>query len=125
MLKYLVSSLLKRTFDKFEANCNMNKYAVKCEWMAVSDYTEELTLYDLPEANNYSATLNEKFSDTRHTSQFDTRFEVKIPTTTLKDYIEKHQLSKVDLMKVDVKMHEPEALRGMGEYLKQYTQTLF
>jgi hypothetical protein len=27
-------------------------------------------------------------------------------------------------MKVDVEMHEPEALRGMGEYLKKYAPTL-
>lgn len=115
---------VKRTYDKFKTNCEMNTYDVKCEWMAVSDYTGELTLYDIPEANNYSATLNKKFSDTRHATHIDTRFEVKVPTTTLQDYIEKHKLPKVDLMKVDVEMHEPEALRGMGKYLQQYTPTL-
>jgi FkbM family methyltransferase len=115
---------VRRTYEKYKANCEINNYKVNHEWMAVSDYTGELTLYDIPEANNYSATLNKTFSDTRHAIHVDTRFEVKVPATTLKDYIEKNKIFKIDLMKVDVEMHEPEALRGMGSYLKQFTPTL-
>ena len=115
---------VKRTYDKFQANCDINKFDVKCEFMAVSDFTGELTLYDIPEANNYSATLNKEFSDVRHQTHIDTRFEAKVKATTLKDYIESNNISKIDLMKVDVEMHEPEALRGMGEYLQKFQPTL-
>jgi FkbM family methyltransferase len=115
---------VKRTHDKYKANCDLNKYDVKAEWMAVSDFTGELTLYDIPEANNYSATLNKEFSDVRHVSHKDTRFEAKVKATTLKDYIEVNNITHIDLMKIDVEMHEPEALRGMGEYLQKFQPTL-
>lgn len=115
---------VKRTHDKYAANCKLNNYEVRAEWMAVSDFTGELTLYDIPEANNYSATLNKEFSDVRHVTHKDTRFETKVPATTLKDYIEANNITNIDLMKVDVEMHEPEALRGMGEYLQKFQPTL-
>ncbi len=115
---------LKRIFDKYKANCELNGYDVRCEWMAVSDHEGEAVIYDVPLANNFSATLNKTFSDTRHAVHGDNRFEVKVKTAALAQYIGQHNLKRVDLMKVDVEMHEPEALRGMGSCLQQFRPTL-
>jgi hypothetical protein len=46
--------------------------------------------------------------------------EVKIPTRTLKHFIEVHKMPPIGLMKIDVETHEPEVLEGMGEYLAQF-----
>ena len=115
---------IKRTFDRYKANCELNGFDVRCEWMAVSDQVGEAVIYDVPLANNFSATLNKTFSDTRHAVHADSRFQTRVKTETLANYIELHRLPRVDLMKVDVEMHEPEVLRGMGPYLKRYQPTL-
>jgi|JI8StandDraft_2_1071088.scaffolds.fasta_scaffold18555_3 FkbM family methyltransferase len=113
-----------RIFEKYEANCKLNNFDVKCEQMAVSDQTGEVVIYDLPIVNNYSATLNKNFSDVRHKPLLDSRLETKVVCTTIKDYIEKNNITKIDLMKIDVELHEPEVLLGMGEYLEKFRPTI-
>ncbi|MDJ1504699.1 FkbM family methyltransferase [Xanthocytophaga agilis] len=114
----------RRIYEKYKANCQLNNFDIHCEWMAVSDTTGEVVIYDLPIVNNYSATINKNFSDVRHAPLLDSRLETKVPCTTVKDYIEKNNIQRVDLMKIDVELHEPEVLNGIGEYLVKFHPTL-
>ena len=38
----------------------------------------------------------------------------------LSSFIERYELTKIDLMKIDVEMHEAEVLSGMGKYLDSF-----
>lgn len=114
----------RRIFDKYKANCELNNYNVHCEWMAVSNTSGEVIIYDLPVVNNYSATINKSFSDVRHAPLIGERLETRVPCTTVKDYVEKKKIQRIDLMKIDVELHEPEVLAGIGEYLQKFHPTL-
>jgi hypothetical protein len=50
--------------------------------------------------------------------------EFEIDTITLKDFIEKQGMTKIDLMKIDVETHEPEVLEGMREYLGKFNPVM-
>ena len=113
---------IDRTFQKFANNCRVNGYDVHCEPIALSDNTGVSYIYDLPVENLYSATLNQSFSDNHHEGMG--QIKISIATKTLADYIEENGIKQIDLMKIDVEMHEPEVLEGMKGYLKQFQPTI-
>jgi FkbM family methyltransferase len=114
---------IQRTFEKYKNNCLINQYEqVHCEQIALSNQTGTADIYDLPVENLYSATLNQKFSDTHH--DLAEQIAISVKTETLSDYIERQGIARIDLMKIDVEMHEPEVLEGMKHYLKQFQPTL-
>ena len=113
---------IDRTFQKYAANCRVNAYDVHCEPLALSDKTGVGYIYDLPVENLYSATLNQNFSDNHH--ERIGQIKTNIATKTLSDYIEEKGIKRIDLMKIDVEMHEPEVLEGMKDYLKQFQPTI-
>jgi FkbM family methyltransferase len=113
---------IDRTFQKYAANCRVNNYDVHCEPIALSDKTGVSYIYDLPVENLYSATLNQNFSDNHHDKVG--QIKTSIATKTLADYIEEKGIKRIDLMKIDVEMHEPEVLEGMKGYLKAFQPTI-
>ncbi len=38
----------------------------------------------------------------------------------LSDYVENKSIKKIDLIKIDIEMHEPEAIEGLGYYLQKF-----
>ena len=44
----------------------------------------------------------------------------KIETIRLDEFIEKNNIKSLDLVKIDVELHEVEVLEGMGKYLNQF-----
>lgn len=44
----------------------------------------------------------------------------KIKTIRLDNFIKYHKIKSIDLMKIDVELHEPEVIEGMGVYLKKF-----
>lgn len=43
-----------------------------------------------------------------------------IKTIRLDNFIKYHKIKSIDLMKIDVELHEPEVIEGMGVYLKKF-----
>ncbi|HCS19762.1 MAG TPA: methyltransferase [Bacteroidetes bacterium] len=113
---------IERIYAKYESNCQINNYPIHCEKLALSNITGTSIIYDQPVENLYSATLNKTFAVQNHLVS--SSKPVEIQTKRLDDYILEKGITKIDLMKVDVEMHEPEVLEGMGDYLVKFRPTL-
>ncbi len=104
------------TFDKLKFNINLNNYDIVCEKLAVSNKSKDQIYFDLPDENQTTASLSaEKMKFWNGYSGDIIEYPVK--TIRLSDYIIEKRLDKVDLIKIDIEMHEPEAFEGMGDSL--------
>jgi len=104
------------TFDKLKKNVEINNYNIQCESLAISNKTEDQIFYDLPLKNQTTASISpDKMKNFEGYKGEIIEYLVK--TTTLTNYIEKNNIPKIDLIKLDIELHEPEAIEGMGDYL--------
>ncbi len=105
-----------RTFKKLKANVELNEWDIKVEQLAVSNKNEKQTLYDTPEENQTSASLSaKKLKDFELYTGGIVEYDVE--STRLDDYLKQHGINEVDLIKLDIEMHEGEAIEGLGELL--------
>lgn len=102
-------------YKKLEHNIKINDYNIHCNCTAISNYTGDAVIYTADENFAYSVTVNQNLwvKDSKP-------IKLDIKTTTLKDYIEKHNISSIDLMKIDVETHEPEVMEGFVDYFFQF-----
>lgn len=106
-------------FKKLVTNCELNKYNIKCNQIALSNSKGEAIIY-LPNENHaYSVTVNKNLNNPNVKV-----VEQKINIITLAEYIQSNNIDKIDLMKIDVETHEYEVLEGMKEYLEKMQPTL-
>jgi len=110
---------VNRVFDKLTYNNSLNNYDIECLEEAVSDKDGTATIYDKDTEHTYSVTVNQDNSPNKSDS-----IPVTINTIRLDNFIEKNKIKNIDLIKMDVEMHEVEALSGMGIYLKKFAPTL-
>lgn len=101
-----------RIFDKLRLNCRMNNFDIQIYPEALSDFDGEATIYDPPTEHVYSVTVNKNLS-----APGTPVIPTKIRTMRLDTLIRARSLKRVDLIKIDVETHEPQVLRGMGEFL--------
>jgi FkbM family methyltransferase len=80
---------------------------------AVSNKTGIATFYDVPTESQYSASLNEEMLN-----QIENRISYEVDVIDL-DNFEPLKSIEIDLIKLDVEMHEPEAIEGMIEIIKR------
>ena len=112
----------RNTFKKFEQIHALNGFEnISLSPAAMSNQNGTATFYDYDMSHQYSASLNqamqEQFSDAPKSN-----YEVK--TITLDSFIEQNNIPKIDLLKLDVEMHEPEVFEGFTKYLKLYKPTM-
>ena len=110
---------VERVFEKLERNCRLNNYDIGCFKKAVSNYSGKAKIYDTAGEHIYSVTVNKNLNSSTTLVK-----EFEIDTITLKDFIEKQGLTKIDLIKIDVETHEPEVLEGMHEYLAKFNPVM-
>lgn len=102
-----------RVFERLKHNCEINNYDINCQKTALSDFEGTASIWDVPGSKHtLSVTVNKNTAGSGKNVK-----EVKIATTTLASFIEKYNIPKIDLMKIDVETHEVEVLKGMGKYL--------
>lgn len=110
---------VKRVFEKYQQNCELNTLDIKCSEIALSNYDGEAVIFDTPTEHTYSVTVNKNTtaigSDT---------VETKIKTKKLSTFIKENNLLNIDLIKIDVETHEAEVLEGMEDYLQKFKPTL-
>jgi FkbM family methyltransferase len=107
------------TYDKLVFNVKLNDFEIHCEKLAVSHKSRTQTYFDIPDENQTTASLSsEKMKNWEGYSG--AMLEYLVETISLADYIEHNKIEKIDLIKIDIEMHEPEAFEGMGEYLFRY-----
>lgn len=110
---------VKRVFEKYQKNCTLNKFDIKCIDFAASNFDGEAIIYDSPSEHVYSVTVNKNLSPDNIKT-----IETKIKTKKLSTFIKEFNVSKIDLIKIDVETHEPEVLEGMEEFLNKFQPTL-
>lgn len=110
---------VQRTAELFKANLRLNSpNKIEFHQVAVSDHSGKATFYDLDTKSQYSASLNKEML-----SRFDNRVEYKVEVVKLDEFPPLDNL-KIDLIKLDVEMHEPEAIEGMLELIKRDRPTM-
>lgn len=96
---------------KLSRNASLNKYDIRCNCLAVSDYTGDAVIYTADKDFAYSVTVNQNLWVTEGEP-----IKLDIKTITLNDYIEQQHITKLDLVKIDVETHEPEVMAGFNKY---------
>lgn len=110
---------VKRTSDILKQNLELNpNLNIQLVEKAVSNSDSLAEFYDLPTDSQYSASLNPEML-----ASFPNRISYEVETIRLDSYTELNN-QKIDLIKLDVEMHEPEALEGMIETIKKNKPTI-
>src|ERR1035437_3251001 len=110
---------VERVFKKLEENNSLNGFDVHCFPTALSNTTGTATIYDIKSEHVYSVTVNKNLNTPDIES-----IKTEIQTITLYVIIEKNNLTKIDLSKIDVETHEAEVLEGFSKYLKKFHPTI-
>lgn len=110
---------VERVFEKLEFNNQLNNYDINCFSYAVSNSNGNATIFDTPSEHVYSVTVGKNNNPP----------EVEVIPTTIKTirldtFIERLNLPKIDLIKIDVETHEAEVIEGMGKYLEEFKPTM-
>jgi FkbM family methyltransferase len=103
---------VQRVFERLRKNCTLNGFDVVCEPLALSDRDGSATIWDVPADHTYSVTINKNLHGAEAAV-----VEQTIPIAALDTYIDKHQVPRIDLIKLDVETHEPEVLEGFRRHL--------
>lgn len=107
------------TYKKLLLNNKINKFDIKCEQIALSNCNGKQVFFDTPNSNQTSASLSpEKLKNWEGYSG--EIYEYEVQTVKLADYIKNKSIENIDLIKMDIEMHEPEAIEGLGSYLQKY-----
>lgn len=105
---------VRRTYELTKKNIDINNAQnVTLLTKAVSNRNGIATFFDVPSSSQYSASLNEKMLQ-----NIQNRVQYDVETIRI-DSIPELKDIKIDLIKLDVEMHEPEALEGMLEMIKR------
>jgi len=104
---------------KLQNNSTINGFDIHCNCTAISNYTGDAVIYTADENFAYSVTVNENLWVKESAP-----IKINIKTTTLKDYIEKHNIQSIDLMKIDVETHEPAVMEGFADYFLRFKPIL-
>ena len=111
------------TYKKLVRNNELNNFNIRCINAAISNRTGQQVLYDIPKNNQTNASLSpDKMKNFKgYRGEI---LEYTVPTFSLSDFIQENSLSNVDLIKIDIELHEPEAIEGLGNYLINYKPIL-
>ena len=110
---------LPAVYNLLVKNIHKNSFLIRSEMLALSNYSGSAKIYlNKGESFAYSVTVNK---NTLNHNNFD---ELEIQTSTLSEYIFKHKINHIDLMKIDVEGHEIEVLEGMKDFLTSFKPTI-
>jgi FkbM family methyltransferase len=106
---------VKRIYDKLIENVNLNSFDINCIEKATSDSDGEGIIYDTTDLHSLTASMEHQPGNMTGDS-----IETTIQLIKLSTFIEKNNIAKVDLMKIDVEGHEPEVLRGFEPFFDKF-----
>ncbi|WP_081212333.1 FkbM family methyltransferase [Salegentibacter sediminis] len=111
------------TFKRLELNNKINSFDIHCEEKAVSNYTGNQLFYDLPYPNDNASLSPDKMKN--WSGYKGSMMEYEVETVQLSSYIKNQNIPGIDLIKFDIEMHEPEAIKGLENYLLKYKPIMF
>jgi len=110
---------VSRTFNLLKKNQNLNPdLNIQIEELALSNKKGNNTLYDVENIHQYSASLSREMY-----SEIDDYIEYSVNVSTLDEELF-DKVGKVDLIKIDVEMHEPEVIQGMLKIIHRDQPTI-
>lgn len=107
---------VERVFNRMRDNVALNGFDIDCRMEAVTNVDGHAVIFDVDDEHEYSATLNRSFYDAHPANA--PLIESRVVARRIDTFIRENGIPKIDLMKIDVEMHEPEVLEGMAECLK-------
>lgn len=106
---------VERTFNVLTLNKKNNNFTkLNCYNLAISNKDGESVFYDVSDINQYSASLNNEMLGNVNV------VEIIVPVKSLKTFLTENNIPRIDILKIDVEMHEPEVLEGMGDLIELY-----
>ena len=107
------------TFNKLKFNNDLNNFDIVSEQIALSNSNGKQIFYDTDDQNQTSASLSADKS--KNWEGFSGKIiEYEVQTMKLSDYIKNNSIENIDLIKIDVEMHEPEVIEGLSDYLLKF-----
>lgn len=112
-------------FEVLSQNISRNKFPIIAEKIALSDVEGTAKMFMLKDRLNYMTSIN----DDRYALHPEIKgnmevVEIKVPIKPFSYVYEKHNLEKIDLIKIDVEGHEISVLNGMLLYLEKHKPTI-
>jgi len=110
----------KNIYHKLQKHIKKNNFDIISNDLAFSNNEGEFIFYDTEEGGHpLSASLSsEKLKNFKgYHGQI---VEYTVQTTTVDIYIQKNKLTSVDLVKIDVELHESEVIEGMKNCISAY-----
>jgi FkbM family methyltransferase len=109
----------KNTYAEFRENILLNQYKIFANNKAVSNRNGFATFYDTFETHQYSASLSPLMLKENPSYHYKIN-EYQVEVITLDHYISKNDINNIDLIKIDVELHEPEVFEGMLDTLSRF-----
>lgn len=110
---------VERVYRKLDFNIALNNYDITTINKAVSESNGTAIIYDTSEEHILSVAVNKNISLTPENT-----FPVEINTITLDTFISTNNIKELQLIKIDVEMHEVEALKGFKKNIKKFEPTI-
>jgi len=109
----------RNTYRELKRNIECNAYDINALEMALSDKKGECVFYDTIDEHQTSASLSpQKLKENPGYHGAINEYTVK--TITLDEFVKENNLPSVDLVKIDVELHEPEVFAGMINVINTY-----
>lgn len=89
-------------FERLKENVISNNYDISCYEKAISNFDGNLSIEDYAVQNQ----------------------NISVEAVTLNSFISQNNITKVDLIKIDVETFEPQVMEGFSEYLSQFKPTM-
>lgn len=111
---------VERVFKKLQDNIKLNKFNIIALPEAASDKDGSAMIFDIPDTEHtYSVTVNRNMYPTDVPV-----IQTVIKTVKLDTIVERYNIQRIDLIKIDVETHEPEVLEGYLKYICLHKPTL-
>lgn len=111
---------MEHNYNLLSENIKLNNFKIEKVNKACSNFNGKATVYIRKDQTYVTSVTVNKSLLAPTTPQN----SILIETVSLEDYILKHKLSNIDLIKIDVETHEAEVLEGLGSILDKYRPTL-
>jgi FkbM family methyltransferase len=107
-------------FEVLSKNIERNRFAIYPEQIALSDKEGKARMFMLKDRLNYMTSINDNRYELHPEIQGDEDVvEIEVAIKPFSYVAEKHQLDKIDLIKIDVEGHEITVLNSMIDYINR------
>jgi len=111
---------VKKIYEKLKSNVELNDFDIICQEKALSNFNGKADIFIPSDTEHvYSVTVNKNLNNSSIKVE-----KSQIEAITLKSFIEENAVPNIDLIKIDVEMHEPEVLEGFGSYFQKFKPTI-